>query len=133
MDTRKPNIAFAGLGAMGYGMASHLLKSGFPLVVYDVYTPAMDRLIAEGASAAQSPREAAKQADFFLCMVANSLQANPLLFDSESGAVEGLPRNGTILMCSTVAPAYIDEIKKRLNGMGRSDIRLIDCPVSGGA
>lgn len=29
-------IGFIGLGAMGFGMASHLLKSGFCVVAYDV-------------------------------------------------------------------------------------------------
>lgn len=31
-------IGFIGLGAMGFGMASHLLKSGFYVVAYDVRT-----------------------------------------------------------------------------------------------
>ena len=118
---------------MGYGMASHLLRSEFPVTVFDVYPPAMQRLVAEGATSAQSPRETVKDAEFLLCMVANSLQATPLLFDSETGAVEALPTNGTILMCSTLAPAYIDEMRQKLNEVGRADVRLIDCPVSGGA
>ena len=133
MSSSKPRLAFAGLGAMGYGMASHLLRSGFPVTVFDVYPPAMQRLVAEGAASAQSPREAVKDAELLLCMVANSLQATPLLFDPETGAVKALPANGTILMCSTVAPAYIDEVRQRLNEVGRPDVRLIDCPVSGGA
>ena len=133
MSPSKPRLAFAGLGAMGYGMASHLLRSGYPLVAFDVYPPAMHRLVAEGASSAQSPREAVRHAEFLVCMVANSAQATPLLFDPEAGAVEALPRDGAILMCSTVAPAYIHEIQRRLDDLGRPDVRLVDCPVSGGA
>lgn len=133
MAAQKPRIAFAGLGAMGYGMASHLLKSGFPVTGYDVYAPSLDRLVAEGASSAQSPRDAAKDSDFFLCMVANQTQADPLLFDSNTGAAQALPIDATILMCSTVAPAYISEVKQNLARTGRTDVRLIDCPVSGGA
>jgi 3-hydroxyisobutyrate dehydrogenase len=37
-----------------------------------------------------------------------------------------------ILMCSTVAPAYIAEVRNRLDEGGRADVRLIDAPVSGG-
>ncbi|KAL8822279.1 MAG: hypothetical protein Q9191_006982 [Dirinaria sp. TL-2023a] len=110
MSASKPILAFAGLGAMGYAMASHLLKSGFPVVAYDVYAPAMHRLAAEGASSAQSPRDAASSAEFLICMVANSQQATRLFFDPEAGAVKALPRDGTILMCSTVAPAYIHKV-----------------------
>ena len=133
MAASKPKLVFAGLGAMGYGMASHLLRSGFSVIGFDVYQPAMDRLVADGGVSASTPREAARDVDFFICMVANSLQATPLLFDPETGAVDALPRSATILMCSTVAPAYIVEVRQRLDEIGRSDIRLIDSPVSGGA
>ena len=133
MTSTKPKLVFAGLGAMGYGMASHLLKSGFSVIGYDVYQPAMERLVAEGGQSASTPREAAMGVEFFVCMVANSLQATPLLFHPDTGAVEALPKNASILMCSTVAPAYIDEVKICLHEIGRSDVRLIDSPVSGGA
>ena len=36
-------------------------------------------------------------------------------------------------MLSTVAPAYIDEIVRKLEEEGRSDVGVVDCPVSGGA
>ena len=133
MEDSKPHLAFAGLGAMGYGMASHLIKSGFPVIGYDVYRPSMESLIPLGGKIAGSPAEAAKSVKFFVCMVATSVQATPLLFDTESGAATFLPKDATILMCSTVAPAYIDEVSQRLKDLGRSDIRVIDSPVSGGA
>ena len=133
MTSTKPKLVFAGLGAMGYGMASHLIKSGFPVIGYDVYAPSMERLVVAGGTSAKSPKEAAKDVEFFICMVASSVQATPLLFDPEIGVVESMPKNATIMMCSTVAPAYIDEVALRLKDLGRPDIRLIDSPVSGGA
>jgi 3-hydroxyisobutyrate dehydrogenase len=133
MAPSMPALAFAGLGAMGYGMAAHLLKSGFPVVGYDVYAPVMEKLVAAGGKSAKTPREAVKDVEFFVCMVANSVQATPLLFDPENGAVGALRKDATILMCSTVAPAYIAEARSRLDEMGRTDVRLVDSPVSGGA
>lgn len=133
MASQKPTVVFAGLGAMGYGMATRLVKSGFPVIGYDVYAPSTEKFVAAGGQAAKSPKDAAKDTEFFLCMVATSLQATPLLFDPETGAVQSIPKSGTILMCSTVAPAYIDELVQRLKDVGREDVRLIDCPVSGGA
>ncbi|KAL9041095.1 MAG: hypothetical protein Q9180_001511, partial [Flavoplaca navasiana] len=135
MASSTPKLAFAGLGAMGYGMATHLLKSGYAVTGFDVYQPALDRFLTESpsASAGRTPKEAAQNVEFFICMVANSLQATPLLFDDEKGAVKGLKKDATIILCSTVAPAYIDEIQQRLTEMGREDIKLIDAPVSGGA
>lgn len=137
MASQSAKVAFAGLGAMGYGMAAHLVKSGFAVTAFDVYQPALDRFTQEAkgaaAAAAKSPRDAAQGVDFFICMVANSLQATPLLFDEKTGAVKGLKENATIIICSTVAPAYIDEIQSLLKDKGRPDIHLIDSPVSGGA
>jgi len=126
-------IAFAGLGAMSYGMATHLLRPGFPVNGYDVYQPSIDRLASDGARSANTIREAVKDADFLICMVANSIQATQLLFDPKTGAIAAMSENATILMCSTVAPAFIDEIRRRLVENARPDIRLIDSPVSGGA
>ena len=114
-------------------MALHLLKSGFPVIGYDVYGPSMDKLVAQGGQSALSPRDAAKDVKCLICMVATSFQATPLLFHPQTGAVDALPQHAIIMMCSTVAPAYITEIRQQLDNMGRSDIRLIDCPVSGGS
>ena len=133
MSTSKPALAFAGLGTMGFGMASHLIKSGFPLIGYDIYQPLVDRLVAAGGQAAQTPRDAVKDVEFCVCMVAKIDDAVLLLFDPKAGAVSTMPSNITLLMCSTVAPADIEMLMERLKEAGRPDIRLIDSPVSGGA
>lgn len=135
MASSHPKIAFAGLGAMGYGMASHLVKSGFPVTGFDVYQPTLDRFMKENpnASAAKSPREAVREVDVLIVMVATSVQATPLLFDETTGAVEGLKEGAIVIICSTVAPAYVAEVQSLLQKCRRRDIRLIDSPVSGGA
>ena len=132
MPASKPTVAFAGLGQMGYPTALQLLNSGFPVVGYDVYSPLMDRFAAQGGAVAPTPREAVKEAEFFICMVATSVQATLLFFDGIIGAVQGLRSDATIIMCATVAPIYIKELCKRL-GEFRPDVHLIDSPVSGGA
>ena len=133
MQAGKPNIALAGLGAMGFGIASNLLKCGFQVTGYDVYQPSMDRFVAEGGKSASTPREAAEDVEFFVCMVVNAKQASDALFDTHDGACRNLPEKATILMCSTVAPGDFDGFKGGLERAGRTDLRLIDCPVSGGA
>ena len=133
MEARKPNVALAGLGAMGFGIATNLLKRGFPVTGYDVYQPEMDRFVAEGGKSASTPREAAEDVEFFVCMVVNAKQASDALFDMHTGACCTLPKKATVLMCSTVAPGDFDGFKEELVRAGRRDVQLIDCPVSGGA
>ncbi|CAF9943762.1 MAG: hypothetical protein ALECFALPRED_001205, partial [Alectoria fallacina] len=134
MSNPNPALLFAGLGAMGYGMASHLLRARFPVIGYDVYEPSMLKLVSEeGGGSANTPREAAKDVEVMLVMVANHVQATPLLFDEDTGAVGSLRKGATVMICSTVAPAYIVEIERRLDEVGRADVKLIDAPVSGGA
>ena len=97
----------------------------------------MQKFVSEagGAASAGSPREAAARdnVDVMIVMVANHEQAGSLLFDPDTGAVGGLKRGAMVVVCSTVAPAFIGEVSVRLKGMGRGDVGLVDCPVSGGA
>ncbi|PMD38612.1 3-hydroxyisobutyrate dehydrogenase [Hyaloscypha variabilis F] len=125
-------VAFVGLGAMGFGMASHLVKKGYDVIGYDVYKPTCVRFQQAGGRVAQSPREAALEAKTLICMVTSSQQVDSVLFDSENGAVEVLPLNASIIICSTVQSAYLTEIRSRLDCIGRNDISLVDSPVSGG-
>lgn len=83
-------VAFVGLGAMGFGMASHLVNSGYQVVGFDVYEPSRARFKEAGGMIADSLRDAARGADFFICMVANSQQADSVLFDADNGAAEGM-------------------------------------------
>ena len=133
MSSARPAVAFAGLGAMGFGMASHLMKSGFPVIAYDIYPPSIDKLVGVGGRAAATPRVAVRDVDFLVCMVPKIDDAMDLLFDPASGAVTSMRKNASLLMTSTVAPADITMLLSRLRGAERSDIRLVDCPVSGGA
>ena len=133
MEANKPNIAFAGLGAMGFGMATNLLKCGYRVTGYDVYQPTLDKFVTEGGKSASAPSKAAEDVEFLVCMVVNAEQAGNVLFDENTGACLTLPNGATILICSTVAPADIDGFKRDVDRVRRADLRLIDCPVSGGA
>jgi 3-hydroxyisobutyrate dehydrogenase len=129
----KPKVAFIGLGAMGMGMAIHLLEDGFAVTGFDVNPMALERLLAMGGASATSPKECAQGASFVICMVANSTQTEDAFFADSTGAVFGLAQNATVILCSTVAPGFPVEILDRIHQVfQRPDIRLLDCPVSGG-
>ncbi|MER3404231.1 MAG: hypothetical protein C4289_02870, partial [Chloroflexota bacterium] len=64
--TNRPGVGYIGLGLMGKPMARNVLKAGFPLVVHNRSRAKMDELVAEGATAAASPAEVARQVDIVL-------------------------------------------------------------------
>lgn len=80
-------IGFVGLGAMGFGMATHLVHSGHKVHGYDVFPASVQRFAAAGGIPAASLRESAEGKGFYICMVASAPQAEEALF-GENGVVQ---------------------------------------------
>lgn len=133
MADAKPPIAFIGLGAMGFGMATHLIKQGYPVTGFDVWAPTLERFAAAGGLTATTPSSAVADKAFCVCMVATAQQAQDVLLDGPSPAVPSLPQGATLLLCSTVPCDYVQSLDRQLRAIGRGDILLVDSPVSGGA
>lgn len=76
-------IGFVGLGAMGFGMATHLVKTGYKVYGYDVFPASVQRFAAAGGIAAASLRESAEGKGTYICMVASAPQAEVALFGEE--------------------------------------------------
>tara|TARA_R110002003_G_scaffold1184_9_gene22641 strand:- start:14084 stop:14920 length:837 start_codon:yes stop_codon:yes gene_type:complete len=128
----KPSIGFCGLGAMGMGMATHLVKQGYPVTGFDVYPPSLEKFSAAGGTPSSSLSASAKDKAFYIVMVASAPQAQPALF-GDDGIVKALPQGATLILCSTVASSYVKSVEKELQSVGRGDVFFIDAPVSGGA
>ena len=62
-------IGFIGLGNMGSYMAQNLIKSGYDLIVNDVYPEAMAPLKDLGAETVLTPAEVAKNATKIITML----------------------------------------------------------------
>lgn len=121
-------IGFIGLGAMGLPMAVNLLKAGHEVRGFDVAPSAMKALEEAGGAAAADPAGAARGASLLVVMVATAQQAESVLFGAK-GAVAALPEGATVVVNSTVPPAYARELGQRLAESGHL---LLDAPVSGG-
>jgi 3-hydroxyisobutyrate dehydrogenase len=117
---------------MGMGMATHLVKQGYPVTGFDVYPPSLEKFATAGGTPSGSLADSAKDKAFYIVMVASAPQAQPALF-GDDGIVKALPQNATLILCSTVASQYVKSVEKELGDVGRSDIFFIDAPVSGGA
>jgi 3-hydroxyisobutyrate dehydrogenase len=124
------NLAFLGLGVMGYPMAGHLLKKGgHDVTVYNRTSAKAQQWAREyGGKHAPTPREAAKDCDLVLMCVGNDDDVRSVVY-GDNGALAGM-RKGAILVDHTTDSAALakelyEETKKR--GVG-----FVDAPVSGG-
>jgi 2-hydroxy-3-oxopropionate reductase len=124
----KPRIGFIGLGIMGRHMATHLLNAGYPMVVYDIVTTAMDDLVARGASSASSCREVAQRSDVIITMVPDSPDVEAVAL-GRNGIIEGAHSGQIHADMSTISP----QTAVRVSGiLGAAGVRCLDAPVSGG-
>jgi 3-hydroxyisobutyrate dehydrogenase len=76
---------------------------------------------------AESPRDAAKDADFVICMVADD-NASRSLWLGENGALDGLRKGAIMIESSTVSPPWISELADVARKKG---VELLDAPVTG--
>jgi 3-hydroxyisobutyrate dehydrogenase len=123
----KLKVALMGLGIMGSGMARRILGGGFPLAVYNRTAERAEALGAEGAFVAASPKEAAKDADVIICIVADDI-ASRNLWMGENGAQAGAKRGAVLVESSTVTGKWIHELSDAAKSKG---CELLDAPVTG--
>ena len=122
-------VAFLGLGVMGYPMAGHLALAGHQVTVYNRSETKAQDWSAEfkGASAA-TPREAAAHADIVFCCVGNDDDLRSVTLGA-NGAFAGM-KPGAIFVDHTTASATVTrELYTAAKNLG---LQFIDAPVSGG-
>ena len=89
-------IGLVGLGDMGIGMATNLLKNGFELTGYDLREERLEMLSQLGGKPATSCREVAENSEAVFVMVLNGDQVKDVIF-GEQGLLEGMKSNKLIL------------------------------------
>jgi 3-hydroxyisobutyrate dehydrogenase-like beta-hydroxyacid dehydrogenase len=112
---------------MGFPMARRLIEAKHQLVVFDQRKEAMDKLVALGAQAADSPRQVADRAESVLASLP-SLQASLEVATGKDGVIEG-KRIKRFIDLSTVGSRIAVRIHDLL---AKRDIVQLDSPVSGG-
>lgn len=96
------NLAFIGLGKMGSGMAQNLARAGFQLSVYN-RTRAKAEAIS-GARVADSPADAARDADAVMTMLADDQAVEDTVF-GENGIAGALRPDCVHVSHSTISTA----------------------------
>lgn len=123
-------VAFIGLGVMGYPMAGHLkTKGGHDVCVYNRTSAKAKKWTDEfGGSNAQTPAEAAKDADFIFTCVGNDGDLRSVTI-AETGVLKGM-KSGSILIDNTTASA--DVARELGDACKQLGCGFLDAPVSGG-
>jgi 3-hydroxyisobutyrate dehydrogenase len=121
-------IAFIGLGNMGGPMARNLLKAGHALRVFDVVTTHVDALVAAGASAATSARDAASSGELVITMLPSSPHVRGVYL-GDDGVLAGAKTGVPLIDSSTIDPHTAREVGA---AAGRHGNPMADAPVSGG-
>lgn len=122
--------AFIGLGVMGYPMAGYLkTKGGHDVTVYNRTTAKAEKWAAEyGGSFAETPAEAAKDADYVFCCVGNDDDLRSVT-TGENGAFHTI-KPGAIFIDNTTASA---NVARELAAVAtEKGFGFLDAPVSGG-
>lgn len=120
-------VAVLGLGIMGAGMASNLLRAGFPVSVYNRDAAKSAPFAESGARVATSPADAASDADVVISMVADD-RASRAVWLGEQGALSRVKKGALLIDSSTLTVAWIEELAKAAESAGAE---LIDAPVTG--
>jgi 3-hydroxyisobutyrate dehydrogenase len=124
------NVAWIGLGVMGYPMAGHLAKKGgHSLTVYNRNADKSAAWVAEyGGKSAATPAAAAKDADFVFCCVGNDKDLRSVTLGPD-GAFAGM-KKGAIFIDNTTASA---DVARELDAAATAGgFSFLDAPVSGG-
>ncbi len=132
-DTMRRNeqnatVGFVGLGTMGREMALNLLKAGFAVCAYDVRKEAIDDLVTQGATGAESPADAARDADIVISMLPDTPQVEEIIY-GEGGLLASPPRGRLLVDMSTISPVAVRRMHADLKAAG---VEFLDAPVSGG-
>jgi 3-hydroxyisobutyrate dehydrogenase len=125
---QKVKVGLIGLGAMGRGAAVNLIEKDYEVIGYDVRDESLSWLRERGGTPCSSLSELATQAQIVISFVINSSQTENILF-GDDGLVGRLEKESIVIACSTMDPAYVQDLGDRLQ---KHSITLIDAPVTGG-
>ena len=123
------NVAFIGLGVMGYPMAGYISKGGHNVTVFNRTKSKAEKWIKEfNGRIAQTPAEASKDADFVFTCVGNDNDLSEVTIGKDG--IYNTIKKGAIHIDNTTASA---EIARKLYGSSKAHgWGFLDAPVSGG-
>jgi 3-hydroxyisobutyrate dehydrogenase len=123
------NVAFLGLGVMGYPMAGHLAAKGHSVTVYNRTRSKAEQWVTEhGGKSAPTPAAAAEGKEIVFACVGNDDDLRSVVL-GEEGAFAGMAAGACFVDHTTASADVARELYETAKGKG---ISFLDAPVSGG-
>ncbi|TRY93228.1 hypothetical protein DNTS_014367 [Danionella cerebrum] len=120
-------IGFLGLGLMGSGVVSNLLKMGHVVTVWNRTAEKCDLFIQEGARLGRTPAEVVSMCEITFSCVSDPKAARDLVL-GPSGVLQGIRPGKCYVEMSTVDSETITELAQVITSRGG---RFLEAPVSG--
>ena len=120
-------ISYLGLGTMGSGMASNLLKAGYKLTVWNRNTERCEPFARKGAGVADTPADAARDADLLMYCLSNDEAVEDVVFGAK-GILSGIKKGQIAVDMSTVLPATS---LREQEAYAKHGADFLDAPVFG--
>lgn len=123
----KMKVGLIGVGLMGHGIGSNVLRGGYPLtlLVHRNRAPVED-LLKRGATEAKSPREVAERSDLVILCVTGSPQIEDIVYRAD-GLLSGMRAGLVVADCSTAEPLSTVKVAADVHSRGG---KFVDTPMT---
>ena len=120
-------ISYLGLGTMGSGMASNLLKAGYQFTVWDRTTAKSKPFARKGARVAQTPADAVRDADLVMYSLSDDAAVEKVAM-GQNGILSAIAAGQITVDMSTVLPAtsLLEQ-----EAYAKRGVAFLDAPVFG--
>ena len=120
-------ISYLGLGTMGSGMASNLLKAGYKLTVWNRSAEKCEPFARKGARAADTPADAVRGAELVMYILSNDEAVQEVVFGAK-GILSGIKEGQIAMDMRTVLPATS---LREQEAYAKRGVDFLDAPVFG--
>jgi 3-hydroxyisobutyrate dehydrogenase len=124
---KKMTVGIIGVGMMGHGIATNIVKGGYALTLLDhPGNQPVDDLVVAGATRSDSAAAIARDTDVVILCVTGTPQVEDVLFRAD-GVLEGLTPGTIVIDCSTAIPSSTLKIAEAVSNAGG---QFLDAPMT---
>ncbi len=129
-DAGSTRIGWIGTGVMGTSMCGHLIDAGYPTKVYSRTRERAEPLLEKGAAWAETPAQAATDADVIFTMVGYHADVREVILGDQGALTKA--RSGAVIVDMTTSEPSLAPRRSSWTAARERGVGSVDAPVSGG-